>query len=170
MQASRMLLGSVVCLGALLGTGGCDRDTREADPYAARYATTKPAYVRTAASATTPAPTVTDSGVAPEFTSAQSTAGAVVYASTCSRCHALSQWSGGTFAAGWQNRRVSDFHDLVSATMPQDNPGSLSAEQYLNVTAYILEQACFATGPVAMRADTATLRHARINIKPKPAS
>ena len=54
--------------------------------------------------------------------------------------------------------------------MPQDAPGSLSSAQYVNVTAYVLELAGFASGAVALRPDTAMLRHARLAIKPKPAT
>jgi len=53
----------------------------------------------------------------------------------------------------------------VSTTMPQDNPGSLTPQQYVDVTAYVLQLAGFPSGTVALRSDTAMLRHTRITIK-----
>ena len=77
----------------------------------------------------------------PQFTAQQAVAGAEVYAATCAKCHASSQWQGTIFAANWRDRRLSDFHDLVATTMPQDSPGSLTAPQYVDVTAYVLQLA-----------------------------
>jgi hypothetical protein len=92
-----------------------------------------------------------------------------VYKTVCARCHASTQWTGGTFAASWQDRRLSDFFDLVSVTMPQDNPGGLTTQQYVDATAHVLQLAGFAPGNVALRADSAMLRHARLTMKKKAA-
>ena len=147
----------------------CERSTPEKDasietPYAARFATQKPAFVRTAAAATHDMTRPVETFADPQYTAAQSAAGADVYKATCARCHAPTQWKGGTFAAAWQDRRLSDFYDLVSVTMPQDAPGSLTPEQYVNATAYVLELAGFASGPAALKGDTSQTRHARLNI------
>ena len=101
----------------------CERSTPEKDasietPYAARFATQKPAFVRTAAAATHDMTRPVETFADPQYTAAQSAAGADVYKATCARCHAPTQWKGGTFAAAWQDRRLSDFYDLVSVTMP----------------------------------------------------
>ncbi len=150
----------------------CERaesDASLATPYAARLATTNPAYVRTAATVRrdTGAKPV-ETFALPQYTAAQSREGAAVYSATCARCHANAQWTGDTFAAAWQDRRLSDFHDLISVTMPQDNPGGLTPRQYLDVTAYVLELAGFPSGNVELRGDSATLRHTRLAITPPP--
>ncbi|MEP6617753.1 MAG: cytochrome c [bacterium] len=153
----------------LLATlASCGREAREADPYAARMATVQAPYVRHAN--TVAATAIVDSVADPQFTKVQAQSGAEVYGKVCARCHAMTQWSGGTFSAGWQDRRLSSFYDLVSTTMPQDAPGTLTPDQYVNVTAYVLELAGFPSGPVALRGDTSMLRHARLAIKTKPAS
>lgn len=156
---------SVAALALTLGacTGA---DAREADPYAARMAAVRPAFNRSAAPKAAPA-AVSDS-LPVAFSAEQASRGATVYAATCARCHAATQWQGGTFAAGWQGRRLSDFFDLVTATMPQDNPGGLTPEQYVDVTAYVLQLGGFTSGSMALSADTATLRHVRLAIKPTP--
>ena len=154
---------------ACLALAACGPEPREPDPYAARLAKVQPPYVRQAGNVL-PVAVVRDSVTTPEFTSAQAVSGADVYKRVCARCHAAAQWTGDTFAAGWQDRRLSSFYDLVVTTMPQDAPGSLSAEQYVNVTAYVLELAGFSSGAVALSPDTAMLRHARLAIKTTPAS
>lgn len=148
----------------------CDRSSVSGEtPYAARFATAQAPYVRPAsAPAKVPGDSVKsvrDSFVDPQYTVAQATSGAQVYTSTCARCHAGAQWQGGTFAAVWKDRRLSDFYELVSVTMPQDNPGGLTAQQYVDVTAYVLQLAGFASGDVPLRADSTMLRHARLTIK-----
>jgi mono/diheme cytochrome c family protein len=154
----------------LAGTlAACEkREARAADPYAARMAQTLAPYDR-AAHATRAAPTsaLADSAP-PQFTAGQAARGAEVYKGTCARCHAMTQWQGGTFAAAWQDRRLSDFYDLVSTTMPQDNPGGLMQQQYVDVTAYVLQLAGFASSDVALSPDTTMLRHARLTIKTAP--
>lgn len=163
-DTARLLLTLV----AVLALTACDerRGSLAETPYAARFAVSKPAYVRPAASTAKPR-VVTETFVDPQFTAAQAAAGAEVYKTVCARCHASTQWTGGTFAASWQDRRLSDFFDLVSVTMPQDNPGGLTTQQYVDATAHVLELAGFARGSVALRADSAMLRHARLTIKVK---
>ncbi|MEO8335461.1 MAG: cytochrome c [bacterium] len=156
----------LLLLAVALTSTACDerRGDDGETPYAARMAVSKPAYVRPVAGAK-PLVTVAETFVDPQFTAQQAVAGAEVYKATCARCHASAQWQGGVFAANWRDRRLSDFHDLVASTMPQDNPGSLTAEQYIDVTAYVLQLAGFTSGDVALRGDSTMLRHARIAIK-----
>jgi hypothetical protein len=166
MMTTRSLRGEILAVCALFALVACDerRGSLAETPYAARFAVAKPAYVRTATKA---APAVTEVFVDPQFTAAQAAAGAEVYKTVCARCHASTQWTGGTFAASWQDRRLSDLFDLVSVTMPQDNPGSLTTEQYVNATAHVLELAGFTSGSVALRDDSSMLRHARLTMKKK---
>ena len=157
----------VVALTATLGACGRS-EARDADPYAARMAQTPPPYDRAAHRTAAPATSTPADSAPPRFTTNQAARGAEVYRSTCARCHAATQWQGGTFAAGWQGRRLSDFFDLVSTTMPQDAPGTLTQRQYVDVTAYVLKLAGYAGGDVALTPDTAVMRHARLAIRTAP--
>lgn len=156
-----------VLLAILVAASACEQSHVQGEtPYAARFVTEKPAYVRTAkATIAADSTRVKEIFADPQYTAAQAVAGAGVYSATCARCHASDQWKGGTFAATWKDRRLSDFYDLVSVTMPQDNPGGLTAQQYVDVTAYVLQLAGFPSGSVALQADSAMLRHARLAIK-----
>ncbi|MEP6730071.1 MAG: cytochrome c [bacterium] len=164
MLTTRSLRFELLLFSALVISACSERaNVRGETPYAARYAVAKPAYVRHA-SAAAPAPTIAEVFVEPQFTAEQSSRGAEVYRSVCARCHASTQWSGGTFAVAWKDRRLSDFYDLVSTTMPQDNPSGLASQQYVDVTAYVLSLAGFAPGADALRADTAMTRHVRLTV------
>jgi mono/diheme cytochrome c family protein len=99
------------------------------------------------------------------FTAAQATRGEEVYTNACARCHMTAQHSGATFAATWHNRRVFDLYDILVNTMPLDDPGSLSEQEYIDVVAYILKINGHPAGKAALKPDPATLKTLRIDIR-----
>jgi alcohol dehydrogenase (cytochrome c) len=89
------------------------------------------------------------------YTGAQASAGASVYQSRCSQCHGANlQGGAGPTLTGQafqtsMNANYTDagkLEDFIQKQMPADAPGSLSTQQYLNVTAYILFRDGFAAG------------------------
>jgi mono/diheme cytochrome c family protein len=116
--------------------------------------------------APTPAAGAPDAGAVPVFTKAQAARGEAVYKSVCVRCHVTEQFKGGAFTATWQGRRVFDLYDLVSGSMPQDDPGSLTNEQYIDVVAYVLGLNGAAAGKKPLPLDDDVLRRMRIGVKP----
>lgn len=72
------------------------------------------------------------------FTAEQARRGAAVMNEVCANCH-FQNWFTGTFLALWDGARVGYFYDLISSTMPEDRPSSLSAREYRDVIAYIFE-------------------------------
>ena len=92
---------------------------------------------------------------APTFTAAQAADGQKVYATACAACHGanLEGAAGPALAAtqfkrGWieSGRTVANFYDVTSSQMPSNAPGSLTKEQYLAVTAFVLAKNGFAAG------------------------
>ena len=73
------------------------------------------------------------------YTAAQATRGEAVFRGTCGNCHSASQFIGPSFDVVWADRPVFDFFDQLRSTMPLDNPGGLSREEYAGVIAYILK-------------------------------
>jgi mono/diheme cytochrome c family protein len=100
------------------------------------------------------------------YTAAQAARGAEVYTSSCGQCHTMGQHSGTAFATAWNNRRLFDLYDIVHNTMPLDNPGGLSDQEYIDVIAYMLQLNGVPAGKSALQADASALKGLRIDVKP----
>jgi len=81
------------------------------------------------------------------FTAAQATAGAAAYEGNCAVCHqpdlkgqgTAPPLAGGEFIGGWGMRTTRDLVTFIQLTMPPASPGSLGADAYANITAFILQ-------------------------------
>jgi len=80
------------------------------------------------------------------FTQAQATAGHSAYAASCAGCHRANLAGGGDapalggngFMSSFGGRSTKDLYQFIAKSMPAGAPGSLSEEQYTNITAYLL--------------------------------
>jgi polar amino acid transport system substrate-binding protein len=118
--------------------------------------------------------------VARLYTEAQAQAGEHMYAQRCAICHGSRlQGKSAPAIAGAPllskaqilNWSVEDLRQLVVTTMPRDNPGSLSPQQYADVLAYLLAVDCYPAGPKPFpTAPTAQLENTHLklleNVKP----
>ncbi len=84
----------------------------------------------------------------------------------CAACHSTNEFSGGRFRIKWVGQTAGDIFDLVSTTMPEDNPGSLSPEDYANLLAYFLRLNGFPAGEEPLPADVSALQNVRIERAP----
>jgi len=109
-----------------------------------------------------PAPTALAAGV---FSDSQATVGESVYRNECGRCHLIADHSGADFQANWNGRTVRSLFDYLRSTMPDDDPGALSDDEYLAAIAYILRVNGMPSGQAALTTDTTVLGKARIDIK-----
>lgn len=86
------------------------------------------------------------------FTEAQATRGQFAYEGSCGFCHG-SRLDGAAddpdmrsapplarakFLRDWEGRSLAALFEYTKATMPEDNPGSLSDEEYVDIIAYML--------------------------------
>jgi hypothetical protein len=78
------------------------------------------------------------------YTLAQAKRGALK-SGLCTSCHgdgfvggSAPELTGAAFLSRWEGRSVADLFDLIRLTMPDDDPGSLPREQYVDLIAYIL--------------------------------
>jgi mono/diheme cytochrome c family protein len=101
--------------------------------FAALFALLVPGALR----AQTPRPPA--SGSTGVFTEAQAREGREVYTAECVLCHAPREFSGTVFQRRWLTPPVSGIFSHILNTMPQDAPGSLSANQVASIVAYILQ-------------------------------
>ncbi len=63
--------------------------------------------------------------------------GGDLFSAECSRCHVPSQWVG-VLNNRWVNKSGEELFTQIRATMPAETPGSLSDDEYYDVTAFIL--------------------------------
>ena len=98
------------------------------------------------------------------YTPEQAARGGQVYAATCARCHPPGQLDGEAFTVAWNEARAVTLFTTLRNTMPQDKPGSLTDEQYVDVIAHMLQRNGVLAGATPLRADTAALRRLRIDV------
>jgi polar amino acid transport system substrate-binding protein len=105
------------------------------------------------------------------YTAAQAQTGATVYQQACAGCHGATLDGGGGPAlhgkdfmtlAKSQDMTAASLLDVVAATMPQSDPGSLKADEYEAVVAYLLQQNGFPAGQAALATGAAPLKAAKI--------
>ncbi len=110
------------------------------------------------------------------YTDAQAERGQALYRNACAACHGLDlegasasalagphfvrRWNPGASVSdfsGWGASSVDDLFFITRTTMPQGAVGSVTAEQHIDVIAYILQQNGYASGERALTADEETL-------------
>ncbi len=96
------------------------------------------------------------------FTDSQAVAGETVFQATCSACHVPGDLMGEQFRMNWFGRTVFDYFLNLKKTMPEDNVGGLSDDEYARVTAYILKLNGYPAGSVPLPTDSTSLARMRI--------
>jgi S-disulfanyl-L-cysteine oxidoreductase SoxD len=121
------------------------------------------AGVRAPAQHPPPTPTPASHGV---YTEAQAARGEATYRANCTSCHATSAHTGKAFMGAWETRTAFDLFELIRTTMPIDNPGRLSREQYVDIVAYLFKLNRLPVGDRPLPADDEGLKQIRIEAKP----
>ncbi len=89
------------------------------------------------------------------YTAAQAERGAETFQASCAGCHmpdlsgrgtAIPALRGDVFTGSRHGQTVGEFYEVISTTMPPGRGGSLSAEQYVDVVAFVLNQNAFPPG------------------------
>jgi len=101
-------------------------------------------------------------GGAGPFTAAQAAAGATAYQANCATCHqpdlrgqgTATPLAGQAFIGAWGSRPASELLSFIQLTMPPGNPGTLSADTYANIAAFILQSNGARAGNQALTANT----------------
>jgi len=111
---------------------------------------------------------------APVFTAEQAAAGRSAFQAHCASCHAgdlggrddAPALKGDAFLATWKAKPVNELFDFVRTTMPPEG-GSISADDYLAIIAYTLQENGAQPGPQPLTASTSTVISAVLS-RPKP--
>ena len=70
------------------------------------------------------------------YTDEQAVRGEDLFWNICSECHVEDDF-GGAFIQSWSGVSVRALLEEIQATMPEDNPGGLPANQYIDVISYM---------------------------------
>lgn len=100
------------------------------------------------------------------YTRRQADAGRDVWAMACQSCHAPTQHAGASFKANWYGRSLGELFIYLRSSMPQNEPGTLSDEEYVTLIAYLMRVNRMPTGPLPLAADSLTLHRIRIDSLP----
>ncbi len=76
----------------------------------------------------------------------QQARGKALYVAKCSECHQETlkgtndspPLTGDTFWMNWETYTANNLLEQIRTTMPEDNPGSLMRQEYVDIVAYIL--------------------------------
>ena len=99
------------------------------------------------------------------YSAAQADEGARLYSVKCAMCHAA-RLEGtvetpalvGKFMAGWADAPLADLFDYLGRAMPQNAPGSLSAQDNARLVAFILQGNGAPAGDTPLPDDVSALR------------
>lgn len=114
---------------------------------------------------TVTAPTVR-SVMAGVFNTEQVARGRAGHRSQCASCHGAEAYSGEAFEKAWKGQTVFDLMELIRTTMPNDNPGNLPLNEYVDIVAYILNLNGYPPGESELPADVEALKRVVIDTIP----
>lgn len=100
------------------------------------------------------------------FSPKQVERGEGVYKTSCQSCHAKSEYTGDKFKTAWVSKSAFDVFNQIRTEMPEDNPGSLERQQYIDVVAYIFSLNAYPAGENDLPADDDGLKKIKIDNPP----
>jgi mono/diheme cytochrome c family protein len=95
----------------------------------------------------------------------QASRGSNEHSTNCTSCHGTEKYTADAWAQNWVGRTVFDLYDQLRTTMPDDNPGGLSAQQYKDIVAYILKLNGLPAGTDSLPDDAEAMRLIKIDAK-----
>jgi mono/diheme cytochrome c family protein len=100
------------------------------------------------------------------FSEQQAARGEGAYKTSCQSCHAKTEYTGDKFKVAWVSKSAYDIFDVIRSQMPEDNPGSLERQEYVDVVAYIFSLNAYPAGSAELPADDDGLRKVKIDNPP----
>jgi len=104
------------------------------------------------------------------YTSEQAQRGQVLYDDQCSSCHGMElnggerapALAGDEFSFNWHDATLGELFEMMSISMPQNDPGSLSPRQNANILAYMLHKGNYPTGQTELASDLEVLKTVKL--------
>lgn len=73
------------------------------------------------------------------YTEAQAERGRRLFENHCTTCHDTGRFTGSGFVDVWAGQPLSALFEVMSTTMPEDNPGGLKVQEYADILSYFLK-------------------------------
>ena len=92
-------------------------------------------------------PTSVQAGV---YSEEQAQRGEQLFSEACLVCHQPEEFAAGGYMDGWNGMNLNDFVEFIRSTMPEDNPGRLKRQEYIDIVAFMLQQNGLPAGETEM--------------------
>jgi len=110
------------------------------------------------------------------YTAEQAKRGDPLYAQYCSSCHGSTfeggemapPLAGGAFNANWNGLSLGDLAERIRISMPQNSPGSLSRQQYVDILATMLAGGEFPQGKTELPRELEALKQITFESAKRP--
>ena len=113
------------------------------------------------------APETTSTTLAGVYTDDQAARGQKIYGMSClGGCHNNASHKGPNFKQNWSGHPLSELFERIKDTMPDDNPGMLSATESVDVISYLLKVNGIPAGKTELVADKPALAKIKIELPP----
>ncbi len=99
------------------------------------------------------------------FTEGQAERGRAAYDAHCAECHGeelrgdemAPGLTGVAFRFRWRGLKVADIYTSIQSTMPPEEPGTLGAQEYIDIVAFLLSANRYPTGDRELAGESALL-------------
>ena len=149
---------------AAVALAACASSSAEPAPAAVPAETPQQEAPPPAATQQTTAPAAPSGSSTLTFSAVQSDRGRNVFRTSCTECHYSNEFSDQQFKFKWRRRSAGDLFNHISTTMPEDAPGSLPAQQYADLVAYILRVNGVEPGSGELPADGEALKALSLSV------
>jgi mono/diheme cytochrome c family protein len=99
------------------------------------------------------------------YSASQAARGQKIYDASCASCHEPGRFTGPEFVKAWSGQPLQALFTTIRTTMPEDNPGSLTPEQYADVVALLLKFNDYPTGSMELAATEEAMKAVRMEPK-----
>jgi len=159
---SALVVATAACASA--PTSGATTAPQEAPP----SATTAPPPANPVAVAAAPmaapaGPTTTLTGV---YSAAQARRGQEVYQKSCLECHVPTDYTGDAFQSKFVGGTAYDMYEQIRSSMPQEDPGSLTSQQYTDLVAFLFSLNGLPTRSADLPPVADSLKAVKVQAKP----
>jgi hypothetical protein len=100
------------------------------------------------------------------YTQTQSSRGEAAYKTSCVSCHSAKEYTGDAFRVAWVSRTAFDLFDRIKTLMPDDNPGILPRQDYVDIVAYMFSLNGYPAGADELPNDDEALKLITIDSLP----